>query len=806
MASTPVRVDLHVHSRHSSRSAEWLLRRFDFPDSSTDPTKLLEMLRRRGMDFVTITDHNTISGCLEIRHLEGVFIGEELTTYFPEDQCKVHVLVWGISEEQHAVLERLRPDIFELQRYLAWEGIAHAVAHPLYNINQKLSAAHVEKLLLLFRHFEGINGLRDSMLSRSFETIVRSLTPERVERMAAKHNLVPTHNEPWRKVLIGGSDDHGGVFPASALTEFPDRPRNVKEMLEHLREGRCRPAGDAGTPLVLSHSLYNTAYRYVKSKFSRNVHGATELMEKIVSRFLEGRNPTEFSLGEKIGFLTEGILSGRIFELANPAHASLWRELSQYFNNPDLKAVLARETAGVRQPERRAFIMANHVANELAFRFFAKSLAQINAGNFFESMQAISALVPIALSLSPYIYALQSQCAPRQWLTGLMREILGELPSYLSKSRRAWFTDTLEDVNGVATTIRKMTAAAVAQGFDLTVVTSRAELGITDIPIHNFTPVGEFELPEYELQKLSFPPILNVFDYVQTSGFSEIIISTPGPMGLCGLVAAKMFGLRVAGIYHTDFPQYVRILSDDSFLETLTWNYMHWFYNQLDTIYVNSEHYRKLWIERGIAAEKLEILPRGLDTELFHPAKRRSEFWLQYGGRPSAVTLLYVGRISKEKDLDVIGVAWKELRKSHDSIQLAFVGDGPYVAELRSAYPEALFTGYLSGETLATAYASSDIFLFPSTTDTFGNVLLEAQAAGLPAVVSNAGGPRELVEDGVTGYITPALDAGAFAAAVAKLIRDPALRKRMGMAGHSAVQTRNWSVAVRQFLSARNAN
>jgi glycosyltransferase involved in cell wall biosynthesis len=179
---------------------------------------------------------------------------------------------------------------------------------------------------------------------------------------------------------------------------------------------------------------------------------------------------------------------------------------------------------------------------------------------------------------------------------------------------------------------------------------------------------------------------------------------------------------------------------------------------------------------------------------------------VRYGGRPGAVTLLYVGRISKEKNLDVIGAAWRELREAHESIQLAFVGDGPYVSELRAAYPEAVFTGYLSGEALATAYASSDIFLFPSTTDTFGNVLLEAQAAGLPAVVSNAGGPRELVEDGVTGYVTPALDSAAFAEAVAKLICDPALRKQMGMAGHAAVQTRNWAVAVRQFLSAQNAD
>src|SRR5207244_3709244 len=138
-------------------------------------------------------------------------------------------------------------------------------------------------------------------------------------------------------------------------------------------------------------------------------------------------------------------------------------------------------------------------------------------------------------------------------------------------------------------------------GNDLIVVTSRSTITITDIPIRNFTPIGEFELPEYELQKLSFPPILQMVEYIQRECFTELIISTPGPIGLTALLAAKMLGLRASGIYHTDFPQYVRILSDDASLETLTWNYMRWFYGQLDLVYVNSDGYRRAWIDGGIA-------------------------------------------------------------------------------------------------------------------------------------------------------------------------------------------------------------
>jgi glycosyltransferase involved in cell wall biosynthesis len=347
-----------------------------------------------------------------------------------------------------------------------------------------------------------------------------------------------------------------------------------------------------------------------------------------------------------------------------------------------------------------------------------------------------------------------------------------------------------------------MTAAAVAAGKDLIVMTSRGELTVDEIPIKNFRPIGEFELPEYELQKLSFPPILQMLDYVQREGFSEIIISTPGPVGLTALLAAKMLNLETSGIYHTDFPQYIRILTEDSFLESLAWKYMHWFYGQLDTIFVNSEQYRQSWIDRGIDPSKLKILPRGLDTELFTPTRGAADFWKQFGDVGCGVRLLYVGRISKEKDLDVLVEAFRILRGDNLSVQLAIVGHGPYAETLAQELPEACFTGYLTGEALAAAYASADIFVFPSTTDTFGNVIIEAQAAGLPVVVSDEGGPRELVTNNVNGVITKARDAVDFASAIRRLVQDHALRRRMSAAGREAVSDRSWPNAFLKFWAA----
>ena len=795
------RCDLHIHSRHSARSEEWLFRRFDFPDSYSDPKQLYEQLRKRKMDYVTITDHDSIDGCLEIAHLPRTFISEQVTTYFPHDACKLHILVWGISEQQHRDIEGVRENIFDLQRYVQRAQIAHAVAHPLYSVNGKLEATHLEQLILLFKHFEGINGLRDALLSDLAQTLFKQLTPEQIDVFANRHGVAPTHAEPWRKILVGGSDDHGGQFAASAFTETP-AAKSAEEFLKSVRNGNCTPRGQGGTPLILSHGFYNTVACFIQDRFHEKLGPSGALLEKMFSRFMEGRAPTEFTLKEKTEFIVQGVLSGKIFDFAKPANVSLWKELSGYFARPEVKAKLAAQLDKVSEPERRTFLMANMVAEQLAFRFFNKFVQQLSSGNMVESVQALSAIAPILVILTPYIYGFHSQAPSRKWLRKLFKELTGEIPVALQNHKRAWFTDTLEDVNGVATTIRKMTAAGAAAGKELVVVASRSDLQLSDIPIKNFPPIGEFELPEYELQKLSFPPILQMLDYVQRERFTEIIISTPGPVGLTALLAAKMLNLQTSGIYHTDFPQYIRILTEDGFLESVAWGYMHWFYGQLDTVFVNSEEYKQSWIKRGFDPSKLKILPRGLDTELFHPGRRDSAFFEKFGASNGELRLLYVGRISREKDLDLLADAYRRLRKEGLPVRLFVVGHGPYSEALAKSLPDAFFTGYLRGTELATAYASADIFVFPSTTDTFGNVILEAQASGLPVVVSDSGGPKELVAHKANGLITRSHNVEDFTDAIRALVTDQTLRERMANSARDSVTDRSWPRAFAKFWAA----
>src|SRR5437868_10839770 len=136
---------------------------------------------------------------------------------------------------------------------------------------------------------------------------------------------------------------------------------------------------------------------------------------------MEGRDPTEFTLKEKVGFIAQGVLSGQIFDLAKPANRSLWKELSGYFAQPEVKAKMNDEISAVPEPERRAFLMANLVAEQLAFRFFKKFVQQLSSGNLVESIQALSAIAPILIILAPYIYGFHSQAPSRPWLRGLFK-------------------------------------------------------------------------------------------------------------------------------------------------------------------------------------------------------------------------------------------------------------------------------------------------------------------------------------------------------------------------------------------------
>jgi glycosyltransferase involved in cell wall biosynthesis len=181
---------------------------------------------------------------------------------------------------------------------------------------------------------------------------------------------------------------------------------------------------------------------------------------------------------------------------------------------------------------------------------------------------------------------------------------------------------------------------------------------------------------------------------------------------------------------------------------------MRWFYDKVDQILVPTRQYKRLLMDGGFEDGKIDVMPRGINREKFNPSFRDRDMWNSYN-RNGSFKFIYAGRVSKEKNIEVMLKAFTELIATGCDADLIVVGDGPQRDELQLKYndPQIVFTGYLYGEDLAKAYASADLFVFPSLTDTFGNVVLEAHASGLPAIVSDEGGPQEIVSSHESGLV-----------------------------------------------------
>jgi len=305
-----------------------------------------------------------------------------------------------------------------------------------------------------------------------------------------------------------------------------------------------------------------------------------------------------------------------------------------------------------------------------------------------------------------------------------------------------------------------------------------------------FIPVPSIPVPgrpEYRLT-IGFPD--EVQRRLDQFGPTLVHLATPDLLGFRAMRYAQANNIQIVASYHTHFTSYLKYYNLEM-LEVLGWKYLQWFYSQCKHIYVPSPSMADELNSRGID-EGIRIWARGVDTELFNPGKRNKEWRRANGFQDEDKIILFVSRLVWEKDLQTYVDTVKRLRNSEDGIRPMVVGDGPAFKELQQMLPDAHFTGFITGEELSRAYASSDIFLFPSDTETFGNVTLEAMASGLPCVVADATGSKSLVETGVTGYLAPPRNTEKFAECVKKIAVDEELMKNMSIAARQKALAYSW--------------
>jgi phosphatidylinositol alpha 1,6-mannosyltransferase len=362
--------------------------------------------------------------------------------------------------------------------------------------------------------------------------------------------------------------------------------------------------------------------------------------------------------------------------------------------------------------------------------------------------------------------------------------------------RIAYFTESLlPHVDGVSLTLARLFATLEEYGVEFRVYSPFVP-GEEVSWSRRVRRVRSARFPLYPEYRVSFPGGPAVRGDLERFQPQLVHLVSPTPMAWWALRWARRRGVPAVASFHTDFISYFPYYRVAP-LAPLGWRALRWFHNRCVATFAPSAALERQLAQRGIVG--VESWSRGIDAGRFSPERRDPQLRRRWGAGERPV-LLFVGRLVREKDLLELPQVRSRLREGGMDPLLVLVGDGPLRAQLEEALPGALFSGHLEGEELARHYASADLFVFPSTTETFGNVVLEAAAAGLPAVVAGRGGPPDLVTHGVTGLVARANDPGDFAACVGLLLSHPDRLGEMGRRARALAVGRDWTAINRGLI------
>lgn len=377
--------------------------------------------------------------------------------------------------------------------------------------------------------------------------------------------------------------------------------------------------------------------------------------------------------------------------------------------------------------------------------------------------------------------------------------VLQHLPVAGRKLRIAVVTETYPpEVNGVAMTIGRMIAGLQQRQHQIQLVRPRQHSSDNPVQQPDFEEVLQrgMAIPRYEALKLGLPAKQALFRLWSVKRPDIVHIVTEGPLGWSALAAAQKLKLPVATDFHTNFHSYSKHYGI-GWLKTPIIAYMRKFHNKALCTMVPTDSMRRDLAVLGFG--RLRVVARGVDTPLFNPARRSAELRRSWGVGDGGTAVISVGRIAPEKNLPLTLRAFEAMRAVNARARLILVGDGPERAVLQSRYPQHVFAGMRTGEELAAYYASGDIFLFPSVTETYGNVTMEAMASGLAVVAYNYAAAAEHVRHDHNGLLAGFDDDHEFIRLAAGLVNDCGRIARLGAAARATTETLDWSWIVEEF-------
>lgn len=370
--------------------------------------------------------------------------------------------------------------------------------------------------------------------------------------------------------------------------------------------------------------------------------------------------------------------------------------------------------------------------------------------------------------------------------------------------RIAIFSDTyVPEINGVARTLNRFTEYLDKQGIEYRLFVPESSTPVPTVPqVQRFASIP-FLL--YSECRLALPNPLHIRQTLDEFKPTLIHIATPFNLGLYGVRYGKKHGIPMVASYHTNFDDYLDYYHL-TFMQKWLWKYMNWFHRPFEKVYVPSQSTKDKLITNKIHDE-IELWGRGINHELYSPAKRSNVFFEEQFQIKEKNILLYVGRIAHEKDIHIVLDTFYSLPESiKEETHLVVVGDGPLFRLLSEQHQTNItWTGFMEGERLAKVYASSDLFLFPSPTETFGNVVLEALSSGLPVIGANAGGVQHLINHGVNGFLCKPKSVKEFAYYTAMLLENAPLRTTFSSEGHKFARKFSWDEIFEQLIKSFTA-
>ena len=759
MIPNQARADMHCHSTASELAKLGIQRSVGLPECATPPEEVYELAKSRGMDFVTITDHDTIAGCLELADRSDVFVSEELTTWFADEPQAVHVLCYGITPEDHEFLQAHARDLETCAAYLHEHEITCALAHPFFHVAAPLTARHRRRLAQLFPVWEVRNGSRARELNM----------PAAV--------YIETHGGTG----IGGSDDHAGVDIGRTYTETAPAS-SPEQFLEHIRVGHAESAGSQGSAAKWAHAALALATRSliregeVAETGPVNPAAVLEIAERVVADGGERGGEAEANLGAgEATALLRAWLDSVDLPTDPPALIALMKD--DDFSHSDL----FRRVKRIHERKLREAVEAVSVAVERRDGYGEAATA------LFESVIPAIPYVPSTTILGTEKAKLSRDAESVR--TKRSSAVVEAADFHTDEPRRvALVVDGVGTMHGVSHTIERLREHGVP-GYEVEVVG-------TDSRVDRRLPaVAEIEVPFYAGMQIGIPSIPELVETLAEGRYDLVHLSSPGPAGVGAALTARIGDLPLIGSYHTELAAYAGLRSEDPALEAGMRMALSVFYRQCKVVLSPSPAADDSLAALGVDRDRIGRWARGVDLALYDPALSEPDAY------PGEIKVLYAGRLTKEKGVDLLADGFLRAHRRDPRLHLLLAGGGPEEGGLRERLGEhATFLGWLDREQLAHAYASADVFLFCSRTDTYGQVIAEAQASGLPVVAVGEGGPLSLIRDRHSGWLVDS-DADEVAAAVAQLAASPFLRERLSRSALADVRGRTWDAAFEQLAA-----